>query len=126
MEVLRRAIDETTSLRAQLQAAETQLQEQAWEMEVAVGCGWHRGPASLGRHVPRAGSGCIANRPLCFVASLFSECACIQSSLVSVPRRSAFEWLSADWRLLSARSGIGLMSLLARDWEWWDGVGDDN
>jgi hypothetical protein len=39
MEVLRSAIDETTSLRAQLQAAETQLQEQAWEMEVAVGCG---------------------------------------------------------------------------------------
>jgi hypothetical protein len=56
---------------------------------------------------------------------LFWECACIQSSLVSVPRRSASEWLSADWRLPSARSGIGLMSLLARDSGWWDGVGDD-
>jgi hypothetical protein len=30
-------MDETTSLRAQLQAAETQLQEQGWEMELAVG-----------------------------------------------------------------------------------------
>jgi hypothetical protein len=35
--VLRRAIDETTSLRAQLQAAEAQLQGQAWEMEVQLG-----------------------------------------------------------------------------------------